>query len=172
MVSQGVDAEMKKPFFSRVWVLVLIAALLTFAITMAAGANLTDSDPLISLSYLTGKFRTAILGDVQKTADDTAQKMQQQIDSRAAQLTVSDPSAAASATHQTVSLKAGETLQVAQGSELLLLSGGATADANGLTDATAGSAVSAGGALTVNHLYLATQTVTVTASESMQALIG
>ena len=171
MVWQGVDAEMKKPFLSRIWVLVLIAALLTFAITMAAGANLTDSDPLISLSYLTGKFRTAILGDVQKAANDSVQKLQQQIDARAAQLAVSDSTPTASATHQTVSINAGETLQIKQGSELLFLSGGATANGS-LNDATAGNTVSSGGALIVNHLYLATQDVTITASETMQALIG
>lgn len=162
---------MKKPFFSRVWVLVVLAALLTAAITMAAGANMTENDPLISLSYLTGKFRTAILGDVQKTAEDTAQKMQQQIDSRASQLTAADSAPSASATHQTITLKAGETLKAEQGSELLFLSGAATADGSGLTDVTAGNAVS-GGALIVNHLYLATQDATITATESAQVLIG
>ena len=72
---------------------------------------------------------------------------------------------------KTVTLSAGQTVQVSAGGEALLLSGAASAREAGLTDVTAGSGVIAGGALAVNHLYVSAGDCTIQASGSAKLLV-
>ena len=67
---------MKKKFL-RLRVLIPAAAvcILTMAMAVASGSNITSSDPLVSLSYLNGTFKTQILSQVQSVINTESAKL-------------------------------------------------------------------------------------------------
>ena len=156
---------------------ILAAALIVTAIAgltaVAYGAN-TSSDPLITLSYLTDVYRSDLLSDVNTAVAAESRQLSTEFAQQTADLKAAISSklpAAAETEYRTVELSAGETVSVAAGGEVLMLSGSAVASAAGLTDATSGSAVSSGGALAANHLYVATADCSVRASGSAKLLV-
>lgn len=138
---------------------------------MVSGANLTENDPLVTLSYLTETFRTSLLEEVRKLAESAVEQVNAAADERARKLTPPPPLPAANATHENRELAAGEEYTVSAGNELMLLSGAAQVDSAGLTDATAGTAVAAGETLAVCHLYTAVFDTTVTATEAALLMV-
>ena len=78
---------------------------------------------------------------------------------------------AATSDYETVNLTAGQNIALVAGGEVLFLSGSAKVDAAALTDTTAGKALSAGGALTENHLYVATGDCMIEASGNVKLLV-
>ena len=119
----------------------IIALVLVFALALAgagvwAASNAgTESDPLVAMSYLT---------------DELEPRLQREID-EAIEEALGGASAASSG-FVGEELSAG-ALRLSVGTELMCLSGGAYADGE-LVDLTAGGVLSAGEALSVNHLYL------------------
>lgn len=119
----------------------IIALVLVFALGLAgagvwaASSAGTESDPLVAMSYLT---------------DELEPKLQREIDEAIEEAL--GGAAASSGSFVGEELSAG-ALRLSVGTELMCLSGGAYADGE-LVDLTAGGVLSAGEALSVNHLYL------------------
>ena len=107
----------------------------------------SQDDPLVTMSYLT---------------DVAERELTDQLDARInaavanAQAEVQSSAQAAAGVYHAVELTAGKTIRCDAGTELLLLSGNATAS-GAFADATAGEALASGGSLTVNLLYLAAE---------------
>lgn len=124
-------------------ILGVVIALLT-GVTVYAVTNYgTQTDPLVTASYLRDVVQPSMM-DQYRSALDSA------VDT--AETRFSDELSSAVGTYQTVTLTAGQTLRGGVGTEVLLRSGSATAS-SALSDATAGSTLAAGGSLTTNHLY-------------------
>ena len=162
---------------NRIFMKILVTAMVLTALlglaAVAYGAN-TSSDPLVSLSYLTGTYRSNLLSDVEtavnaesRTLSDSFTKQVSDLKSAVGSQTVE----AVENDFTTKELSSGQTVSVAAGGEVLVLSGSLTAVDAGLTDATAGSSVYAGGSLTANHLYVAASNCTIKASGTAKLLV-
>ena len=137
---------------------IAVAVTAVVGLTMAVSGNNTASDPLVSLSYLTGTYRTNLLKDVEADIQAESQKLSSNFSQQVSDLkgTMSGQTVTAEENDfSTHSLTAGQQFTVQAGGEVLVLSGTVKAVGSGLTDVTAGTAVSAGGSLTANHLYVA-----------------
>lgn len=129
----------KKKFITAVCV--LLAALLVAGITAAAVTNYgTQSDPLVTLSYLTDTVKPSILAEFDK------------------KLANATPGGASNFT--VVTLSKGQTVTCEVGTEIMLRVGSAASagsDSPRLVDSTTGESVTnAGTALVKNHMYLVT----------------
>ena len=128
-----------------------------------AAAQVSQSDPLVTLSYLNEKATPSILSqvDAKLTQRESALKAQleQVADSYAQQVQGSGGTGGSASVYQVVTLKQGQQLIAGAACEILLRSGTAVCVSDsspGLVDMTDGSALAPGGALSANHLYLAT----------------
>ena len=119
----------------------IIALVLVFALALAgagvwAASNAgTESDPLVAMSYLTDELEPRLQREIDEAIEEAL-----------------GGASAASGGFVGEELSAG-ALRLSVGTELMCLSGGAYADGE-LVDLTAGGVISAGEALSVNHLYL------------------
>ena len=142
-------------------------------VAFAAGQQGSQSDPLVTLSYLTEKATPAILAQVdtkiaQRESELTGklnQVVSGYVQEVSDKLAASGPSGTAgsgtapSASYAVVTLKQGQKLTGSAGCEFLLRGGTAvcvSSSSPGLVDMTDGSTLSNGGGLVQNHLYLAT----------------
>ena len=147
----------KKRFAGTLALLVLLGC-------VTAGSAGSQSDPLISLSYLNGTYLASLKTSVaQRVAQDT----QDLYDSSAGQTsadgwTVSDHFVSGESGY-------GGTVTLAAGSGLIWTAGSGAVSSGVLVDATAGAELAAGKALTAGHRYLAAEdTVVVASSQSAQ----
>ena len=141
--------------------LLALAGLTAIAFTAAGGAG-SQSDPLVTLSYLTETFT----GQVMDRVDEL-------IAQRNAQL-AGELGGGQGGAYAAVTLSAGQTLRGEAGCEVLLRSGEArcaAAPAPGLADATSGTSLAGGAALQINHLYLMTDARDVTSSSGAALLV-
>lgn len=148
---------MKKKLIRGLLCVLAVSAVLTAAAAMASGGAGSQSDPLVTLSYLTDTFTAQIMDKV----DD-------QISQRNIQLERGAGAYAA------VTLEPGQTLHGEAGCELLLRSGEASCTASpppGLVDATSGGRINGGERLQVNHLYFMTDSRAVTAAGGAAMLV-
>ena len=119
----------------------IVALVLVFALALAgagvwAASNAgTESDPLVAMSYLTDELEPRLQREIDEAIEEAL-----------------GGASAASGGFVGEELSAG-ALRLSVGTELMCLSGGAYADGE-LVDLTAGGVLSAGEALSVNHLYL------------------
>lgn len=119
----------------------IIALVLVFAVGLAgagvwaASSAGTESDPLVAMSYLTDELEPRLQREIDEAIEEAL-----------------GGASAASGGFVGEELSAG-ALRLSVGTELMCLSGGAYADGE-LVDLTAGGVLSAGEALSVNHLYL------------------
>ena len=123
------------------------------AVALAAG---DQSDPLVTLSYLTEKFLPDLEKSTQEKADAKSAELTKQFEQRAGQ-----SGTGGSASYQVVTLSAGQRMNLGLGAEVMLRVGSATAGAAvnpALVDTTSGGNLNSGGALVQNHLYMATMT--------------
>ena len=144
----------RKKFRAFLLVLLALAGLTAIAYTASGGAG-SQSDPLVTLSYLTETFT----GQVMDRVD---------------QLIAQRDGQPGGGAYAAVTLSAGQTLYGEAGCEVLLRSGGASciaSSAPGLVDTTSGSAISGGAQLQANHLYLMTDSRAVTASKDAVLLV-
>ena len=124
--------EYTRILLPAILVLVLVAAMLA-----VSGSNITSSDPLISLSYLTGTFQNNILSQIQSKITAESSKLQSTFQQRINGMsTASGMQTAASATHTAATVPAGSSYTVPTNSEVLFLSGTATVTSAGLADVT------------------------------------
>ena len=136
-----------------VLVTVVVAAL-------AAGTQGSQSDPLVTLSYLNEKALPELLTQVDKKVEEGTRELRGQMEKKG------------QAVFQTVEISAGKAVTLMAGSQLLLRSGAASSS-DGLIDLTTGETV--WGELAVNHLYIASgdgQKVTVAEKATMMTLGG
>ena len=151
-------------------VAVVLAVITAAYAAVSAGAG-SSGDPLVTLSYLTQKATPSILSQVDSklTARETELKKQLSAvvegyvkeveDKLASSGGGSSVQPSGGASYQVVNLSAGQTITGGAACEFLLRSGTATCVSDtspGLVDMTAGTTLAGGGALTANHLYLAT----------------
>lgn len=141
-------------------------------IALAAGQQGSQSDPLITLSYLEEQFAPGVLAQLDSKIAARETQLEEKLAAVKAEYVeeVEDKLAASggssagqggaeSAVYEVVTLAAGQTLTGEAACEVLLRSGTALCvsdSAPGLVDMTDGSTLAGGGALQANHLYLAT----------------
>ena len=139
----------KKRFLLPVLCLLIPLALTVSA--LAAGGDL--SDPLASLSYLTGIFTDT----VDKRVDEKLNASDQALLSG----NLEAVSGSSTATWTETRLKEGDVLTGSTGTSVLVLAGGARVTFSGaVVDVTTGTAVTSGSALAVNHRYLVAENTT------------
>ena len=153
---------------------IAVAVTAAVGLTMAVSGNNTASDPLVSLSYLTGSYRTNLLKEVEADIETESRELSEEFSQQVSDLKgtmAGETVTSAQNDFTTQSLKAGETVTLSAGGEVLVLSGSVKASGSGLTDATTGTAVSAGGALSANHLYIAGTNCVVEATGAAKLLV-
>lgn len=157
--------------------LVAAAAALTAVVgaaALAAGAG-TSTDPLVTVSYLEQTFAPSVEQSVSSQISSARTSLENSFASRitAFQNNLSNRTNVSSAVSEytTKTLAAGGSLDVTAGTEILFLSGSASVSTAGLTDASTGQALAAGGSMAENHLYLATSGCTITAEGEVKMLV-
>ena len=145
---------------------VLLGVMLVSGVTIIAVTSLgTQSDPLITLSYLNSKFKPAIMEELKTEIATASEETTKNLNAKIEEFKA-DPGGTGTAAPQTgttetfklVSLTKGQTLSCSVGCELLLRIGTATASgvAPALVDETTGSVLGVGGAVVANHMYMVT----------------
>lgn len=145
----------------RSWKQIKIAALTLTVFWLCAGAALaagggSQSDPLVTLSYLTQTVQPDILRQVEERANTRQADLMTQFEHRLDQL---QGGTGGSATYTLVTLSSGDRLELEVGCELMLRVGSAavnSATEPALIDMTTGGTLANGGSLVQNHLYMAT----------------
>ncbi len=128
---------------------VLVAVVFAGVGAYAASTLGTQSDPLVTLSYVNEKLYPQLVDKISEEADRAAQDVRAGI----------AQSGGGTETYIVVSLNSGQTLVGQVGCELLLRVGSASvsaADAPGLVDMTEATTLNNGSALKQNHLYMVT----------------
>ncbi len=148
-----------------------LLAVLLLAVSVI-GADNTASDPLVSLGYLNGSYRSSILSELNEKLRAAlathTEKLNKQIEAVG---TAANRQQNVQPTHTTVTIAASTSYTAPSGSEFLVLSGVLDCGSPTLTDTAAGTRLSAGELLNVNHLYVATASTVLRASETAQILI-
>ena len=140
----------------RSWKQIKLAALTLTVFWLCAGAALaagggSQSDPLVTLSYLTQTVQPDILRQVEERANTRQADLMTQFE------------------HRLVTLSSGDRLELEVGCEVMLRVGSAavnSATEPALIDMTTGGTLANAGSLVQNHLYMATipdRTVTASA---------
>ena len=150
----------------RKWKIALAAVCICFLFTVAYSANAgSQTDPLVTKSYLDGPFLEQVKSLVNQTVDGRKAELEQAL---AEVLEQNGGGAAAGNVFTVVTLSKGQTLTGDVGCEVMLRIGTAqcgSPDSVGLIDTTDGTVLADGKALVTNHLYMVTiSTRTVTAT--------
>ena len=148
---------------------VLAAAGLTAFGALAAGGAGSQSDPLVTLSYLTDTFTGQMMDKVDAAIAQRSAKLLEELGG-----SVTAPSSGEAAAFTAVTLTAGQTLYGEAGCEVLLRSGEAACAPSaspGLVDATTGGSLEGGASLQANHLYLMTDSRGVTSAAGAVLLV-
>lgn len=135
----------------------LVVAGTVAGVALAAGTQGSQSDPLVTLSYLNEKAVPAILEQVDKKLEEREAELTKKLQTAAGE---------GSAAFTAVDAASGKTLTLSAGTQLLLRKGTASSSA-ALVDMTDGSTLTGDGSLAANHLYMAAadgQTVNVSAA--------
>ena len=150
----------------RVGAFCLTALCLGTGVALAAGAG-SESDPLVTLSYLNETVLPKLKQDVEASAEKLKQDVEASAETRQAELTTQFNQIAAqggggtSASYTVVTLNPGQRMNLDLGAEVMLRVGSAAAGAAvnpALVDVTTGGNLNSGEGLVQNHLYMATMT--------------
>ena len=165
---------LKRNAWAKITVTVFVLAALVGLAAVVNSAAGSNSDPLVTLSYVNGTYKTQLLSEVesavQKGQSELASTLASQITSfksarsKKAETPVSNP-------YKSVSLTDGSSYQVPAGAQLLVLSGRALVGVSCLTDTTAGEVVPDQGQLKEYHLYISSAECSIVASGDMKFLI-
>ena len=157
----------KKSVAIRLGAAILTVLCVTVGVVLAAGVG-TESDPLITLSYLNTTAIPAIMEQVEEKMENHGKTLGEQLDKAIADYTTQMEQALAgqtqqpaSASYAVVTLKKGQVLNMEIGCEAMLRIGTAacvTPSSPGLIDMTDGSTLNNDKPLVTNHLYMATIT--------------
>ena len=143
---------------------ILAAVLAVGAAAVFLGASQgTQTDPLVTMSYINEVTAPQILSDVDARLDQREQALVDRLDASIARYerdmeqklsgSAGTGTVGTSSAFTVVNVAAGRQLTGATGFEFLLRSGSANASSV-LVDSTGGSTLATGGSLTANHLYL------------------
>jgi len=153
---------MKRKITNGVFVLAVVALVLGLGSPAYATPG-TQSDPFITLSYLTGVFKPQVMNDVKNTEQEMTKKFNDRIATLESQLKPGGGSSGQAATNtadrfHVVTLSKGQTLACSVGAEIMLRVGTANGvgTAPALVDYTSGATLASGAALAANHMYLVT----------------
>ena len=141
------------------WKIAAAALCVCFLFTAAyaaAGSPGSQTDPLVTLSYLNGAYTKQVKDMVDQAVTARKGEMEQSLKNILAGQGAAAPS---SGLFSVVTLTQGQTLVGQVGCEVMLRIGAASCagqDSVGLIDTTAGSVLGGGQALAVNHLYMVT----------------
>ncbi|MBQ6539634.1 MAG: hypothetical protein IJL71_01230 [Oscillospiraceae bacterium] len=154
------------------------AVLLVVGITaLAAGAFGSRDDPLVTLSYITGKVEPEVKDyaeekaaasekELEKTFDQKLSDYSASINDKLSEGTVYDEGSVFAA----LKLEDGKTVRCGTGTEIMVRSGTVkTGSGFKASDTTSGT--ESGSTLTVNHMYVVTEDGQITASGSVTLLI-
>lgn len=145
-----------------------LAAAVAAAGVLLGASQGSQTDPLVTMSYINEVAKPAILKDVDARLDAREQALadklgglitQYEKDMEAKLSGATGGEALTTSAFTVVTLKSGQKLLGGVGCEFLLRSGSATcvsASAPGLVDSTEGSTLPVGGAVQPNHLYMST----------------
>ena len=143
-----------------------LVTLSLLGVALASGQQGTQADPLVTLSYLTGKAVPDIMAQVDAKITDREKALIERLDAAISGYSkdMEDRLAAGSgggtsAAFTVVDLAAGQRLNPGVGCELMLRVGSATCSSStspALIDLTDGNSTWDGSALVQNHLYMAT----------------
>lgn len=140
---------MKKKLFAAALALLVLLGCAT------VGWAGSQSDPLISLSYLNGTFLAGLKAYVTQWVAQDTQSLYDAAAAKAEQTTVSADGWIASFGFEPGEVEYGGTIILATGSGLIWTSGSGTVSAGALVDTTVGMELTEGSALTAGHRYLA-----------------
>ena len=139
------------------WKIALAAVCVCFLFTMAYAASAgSQTDPLVTKSYLDGPFLERVQSLVDETVDGRKAELEQAL---AGVLEQGGSGASGGNVFKVVTLSKGQTMVGDVGCEVMLRIGTAvcgTTDSVGLIDTTTGANLGNGGALVTNHLYMVT----------------
>ena len=164
------DIMKKNHWGVRLAALLLAGCTLLLVTAAAAGGAGTESDPLVTLSYLNETFLQQVLGKVDEQLEQRDKELSDKLDEQvkkdaaalAAQYGGDIPTTGDSSklnTFTVVTLSSGQTLYGEIGCEVMLRVGTANCvspSSPGLIDETDASILESGRALTKNHLYMMT----------------
>lgn len=148
---------------------ILAAVVLTAFAAMASRDPGSQTDPLVTLSYLTDTFTAQIMDKVDEMLAERNAALNKELGDQLAQMPVGSGES-----YVAVTLAAGQTLYGEAGCEVLLRSGSARctgAGSTGLVDTTSGGNLSTGAALTANHLYLMPERRGIAAADGAALLV-
>ncbi len=143
---------------------VLLSALLLMGVVFSVlvGAQGTQDNPLVTLSYLKDVFTPAVLSDTQSKITEAERKYAGNLNDKIAAYKAElqqGSTGGVSASFSVVDIPSGKTLRGAVGCEVMLRVGSAgcvSPGSPGLIDATTGDVLENGGSLQKNHLYMVT----------------
>lgn len=140
----------------KVTVMLCLSCVLLVGYALAAGGA---GDPLVTLSYLTGTFTNTVEARVDQKLDESDEELRQSGGTAAAQPTGTAVPSTNGTGWTEVRLKRGDVLTASTGTGVLLLAGEGQVAVTGGTvvDVTTGAELPSGGALQVNHRYLAAE---------------
>jgi len=148
---------------------IVIGILVVATITLIYGAGViaaaspgSQTDPFISLSYLTDVFRPQVAAEIKKAEEDLTAKFEARI--AALELELQSGQGGSSTTSDTtdrfhvVTLSRGQSLTCSVGAEIILRIGTANGfgSAPALVNTTTGTTLADGSALAVNNAYIVT----------------
>lgn len=139
---------------SRTIALVLAGTALVGGVA-ALAAQGSQSDPLVTLSYLDQIVTPSLTSAVDDAVSANAQELQKQLDLAVTSYEnrVDEKLAAAGTVFTSKSLSKGDKFTLSAGRELLVVTGSAKA-VGSLADTTAGTVIASGTDLTPGHLYV------------------
>ncbi len=148
------------------WKIVVAAVCMLFLVTVAYAATAgSQSDPLVTLSYLNNVFTPKVDTMVTQAVADQQTKLETDLDEAIQEWDAKIKAAVGSGSGEggsvfaVVELSQGQTLVGDVGCEVMLRVGSATCGsdgATGLIDVTSGGTLANGKALETNHLYMVT----------------
>lgn len=157
--------------------LLLAGTVLAAFVAVAADVG-SQEDPLVTLSYLSDTFLGQLLERVDRKVAERDERLRLEMEEELLRweregLLSGGGMSAAAASYTAVTLYSGQSLYGEAGCEVLLRSGQAVCSGTGaaLTDVTSGTALSGGGALAANHLYLLTDSRAITVSGDTVLLV-
>ena len=153
--------KQNKKWSMRIASFCLAGACLCGGAVLAAGGD--ESDPLVTLSYLTQTVTPNILKQVDEQAAKRQSELLAQLNTAIADYKMAveggGASGGTSASYSVVTLTSGQTLALGVGCEVMLRVGTASCvspSSPGLIDETTAGTLNNAGALVTNHLYMMT----------------
>lgn len=151
----------------------LMAGLLAVALLLGgvtAGRAAAGTDFLVSLSYLTGTFLTDLKASVTQWVTQDTQGIYNDAVDKAEQGSTSTDGWIVSSGFRAGTGQSGDAVLLSAGSGLIWTSGSGYVTSGALVDATAGTQLALGAALTAGHRYLAAESAQVVAASQAQWL--